>query len=55
MLIKAEKVREIHGASIVTKGPSISHLCFFTDDSFVFCKANVDKLGESKILWKIIV
>lgn len=37
LLIKVEKDGEIHGASIVSKGPSISHL-FFADDSFILCK-----------------
>lgn len=35
MLIRVESAVEIHGATIVTKGPSIYHL-FFANDSFVF-------------------
>lgn len=45
MLIRVGSVVEIHGATIVTKGPSIYHL-FFANNSFVFCKAHRDEVRK---------
>lgn len=51
MLIRAKKDGAIHGAIIVTEGPSISHL-FFANNSFVFCKFYIDEVSKVKDIIK---
>lgn len=46
LLTKAKLDTHIIGVPILVGGQMISHL-FFTDDSHLFCKVNVEELGKS--------
>lgn len=50
MLIRGQQQGHINGAAICRKAPSISYL-LFTDDSLIFCKAN---MNECKRIWEIL-
>jgi len=50
MLQRGERLENIKGISICRGAPHLSHL-FFTDDSIIFCRAN---MGECQRIWDVL-
>ena len=53
MRIRAEDKGLIHCVKVARNAPSVYHL-LFADDSFHFCNAKINEVGEMKNILKII-
>ena len=52
MMIRAEDEGLIHRVQVARNAPSVSHL-LFADDSFLFCNAKINEVGEIKNILRI--